>query len=198
MRTPPAGSRSLRERKKQMTRAAILTAAERLFEERGYDAVTVAQIADAANISVKTLFAYFRSKEDLAFADTSLIDAVIEALAGRSAGVTPEQAVAELIIGRIEDEDPAGIVVFQRSFGDSEALRSGLLRMWAEFEDRVTAELIRGSGDPATPLVRLTAIQVIGMIRMLTGPEALTALSAAGGAGGGVLVVDWLRSAASD
>ena len=44
----------LRERKRVMTRQAILDAAERLFEERGFEHVTVAQIADAANVSVKT------------------------------------------------------------------------------------------------------------------------------------------------
>ena len=59
----------LRERKKRQTRAAILAAAGELFEARGYEHVTVAEIADAASISVKTLFTYFRSKEDLAFAD---------------------------------------------------------------------------------------------------------------------------------
>jgi AcrR family transcriptional regulator len=52
-----------------MTLRTVIDAAERLFEQRGYDNVTVAEIADSANISVKTLFTYFASKEDLAFAD---------------------------------------------------------------------------------------------------------------------------------
>jgi len=56
---------SLRERKKHLTRQALLTAADHLFAARGYDNVTVAEIADAANISVKTLFTYFASKEDI-------------------------------------------------------------------------------------------------------------------------------------
>src|SRR6202035_3843130 len=58
---------SLRERKKRMTREAIYAAAEALFGERGFDDVTVAEIADAANISVKTLFTYIGTKEELLF-----------------------------------------------------------------------------------------------------------------------------------
>lgn len=79
---------SLRERKKAITRRAIRDAAERLFAERGYDEVTVAEIADAANVSVKTLFVYYRSKEDLVFADTELLDRLIAGLAARPAGVS--------------------------------------------------------------------------------------------------------------
>ncbi len=58
---------SLRERKKRLTREAIFAAARALFGERGFDDVTVAEIADAANISVKTLFTYIGSKEELLF-----------------------------------------------------------------------------------------------------------------------------------
>ncbi|HEY2490195.1 MAG TPA: helix-turn-helix domain-containing protein, partial [Streptosporangiaceae bacterium] len=58
---------SLRERKKRLTREAIFAAAQALFTERGFDDVTVAEIADAANISVKTLFTYISAKDELLF-----------------------------------------------------------------------------------------------------------------------------------
>jgi AcrR family transcriptional regulator len=64
---PPA--LGLRERKKARTRAAIQQQALRLFRERGYEATTVSQIAEAAEVSVPTFFRYFPSKEDVVLWD---------------------------------------------------------------------------------------------------------------------------------
>src|SRR5829696_1284891 len=58
----------LRARKKRVAREAIAATARRLFAERGFDAVTVAEIAVAADVSEKTVFNHFPTKEDLAFA----------------------------------------------------------------------------------------------------------------------------------
>jgi AcrR family transcriptional regulator len=63
-----APSEGLRARKKRAAREAIAATARRLFAERGYDTVTVAEVAAAADVSEKTVFNHFATKEDLAFA----------------------------------------------------------------------------------------------------------------------------------
>src|SRR5580698_4124742 len=130
----------LRERKRVMTRQAILNAAERLFEERGFEHVTVAEIADAANVSVKTLFVYFRLKEDLVFANSErLLNVLVAGISTRSAGKSVLDGVADALIGLVHD--PAGgsdLETFHRSVGDSAAIHNRLRRLWQEYEDALT------------------------------------------------------------
>src|SRR6266852_1085946 len=77
----------LRERKKQRTRETIARAARELFAERGYHATTLPDIAEAADVSTRTIFAYFPSKEDILFSDFALMkDALAQALAERPEG----------------------------------------------------------------------------------------------------------------
>ncbi len=59
----------LRERKKQQTREKIARVALKLFAERGYDETTLADIAEAADVSPRTIFAYYEGKEDILFCE---------------------------------------------------------------------------------------------------------------------------------
>jgi AcrR family transcriptional regulator len=84
----------LRERKKQQTRETIERVALELFAERGYDHTTLAEIADAADVSPRTIFAYFESKEDILFCkEPSYIEGLKEMLERRAPGTTTVDAV---------------------------------------------------------------------------------------------------------
>ena len=78
----------LRERKKRRTREALIDAAHSLFCANGFEATTIDQIADAVEVSPRTFFRYFTSKEDVALslADDQLT-ALLEAFAGQPAGM---------------------------------------------------------------------------------------------------------------
>jgi AcrR family transcriptional regulator len=84
---------SLRERKRARTRRALIDAAVELFDRRGYEQTTVAQIA-AAEISTRTFFGYFASKEDLLCPDSQArIQAVLDAIDQRRPGDRPVEVL---------------------------------------------------------------------------------------------------------
>src|SRR3954454_8816090 len=84
-----AQTEGLRARKKRLAREAIATTARRLFAERGFDAVTVAEVAVAADVSEKTVFNHFATKEDLAFAGREEgLSQFVAAIAERPAGTS--------------------------------------------------------------------------------------------------------------
>jgi len=85
----PAG---LRERKKAKTRAAIRDHAMRLFEEQGYAATTVDQIAEAAEVSQSTFFRYFPTKEDVILAD-DYDPMIVAAIKAQPPGTSPVRAL---------------------------------------------------------------------------------------------------------
>ncbi|MFD5321021.1 TetR family transcriptional regulator [Streptomyces sp. NPDC127098] len=92
MSTASKPAPGLRERKKIRTRQAIRRAAYRLFEERGFDATRVDEIAEAAEVSPSTVFRYFPTKEDIVLSDEE--DPVIEAaLRARPADEPPLTAL---------------------------------------------------------------------------------------------------------
>ncbi len=87
---PPAVG--LRERKKARTRAAIREHAMRLFHEQGYEATTVEQIAEAAEVSPSTFFRYFPTKEDVVITD-EYDPLIVAAFKAQPAGLRPVAAL---------------------------------------------------------------------------------------------------------
>ncbi len=89
----------LRERKRQQTRRELIRAAMRLFEERGYEETTVAEIASAAGVSTKTFFNYFASKDEVLFPHLSRrIDAAVALIERRG----PDDQMAEVLVAAMQ------------------------------------------------------------------------------------------------
>jgi YD repeat-containing protein len=171
----PGVHEGLRERKKRRTRAALAANAQRMFRERGFDQVTVAEIAASADVSVKTLFVYFGSKEDLVFADEfDLLDQIRERLAARAPGTSAAGALRALAheLSAPTDDDAEGVVAFGRLIGDHPALHSRLQLMWETYERRLAETLAAESGtDPLDPRTRAAAALRIIPSRVLTSTD---------------------------
>lgn len=98
----------LRERKKRQTREAIVGAAMSLFDERGYDATTITDIAAAADIAPRTFFSYFPSKEAVVFHDfEEILARFAERLRNRPASESAFDALRAWIIGWIGESGRA-------------------------------------------------------------------------------------------
>ena len=136
MATPPG----LRERKKQQTREALRRAAWELFSDRGYDATTLADIAEAAGVSTRTIFAYFPSKEDIVFCEfESMRDALGVALANRPPGQDALGALRDFIVSTSHEKlEGEGI---EQVIAADETLRSHKRARIAEFQDVVAAAI---------------------------------------------------------
>jgi AcrR family transcriptional regulator len=131
------GSRSsLRERKRERTRKALVDAAIDLFERHGYDGTTVADIAEAADIGTRTFFSYFASKEEVLFPQSDArVAAAVTAIADRK----PEDRPADVLLRALRDVGAA----------DGEA---------DDLVDRVAAARVRLIA--AVPAVRGRALQI--------------------------------------
>lgn len=97
----------LRERKKQATRSLLMHTALDMFEERGFEDVSVAEIAEAANVSKATVFNYFPTKEDLVFGGSrEHIDEPAQVVRDRPAGQTPHGAMREYFLRMLKEREP--------------------------------------------------------------------------------------------
>jgi AcrR family transcriptional regulator len=91
---------TLRDRKKERTRQAIVDAATELFQRQGYERTTIADIAAAAEIGTRTFFSYFASKEELLFPQSDArVQAAVAAIANREPGDGP----ADVLLHALRD-----------------------------------------------------------------------------------------------
>ncbi|MFI1713118.1 TetR/AcrR family transcriptional regulator [Streptomyces litmocidini] len=153
----------LRERKKRQTKQRISDIATGLFLERGFQAVTVAEIAEAADVSVNTVYNYFPAKEDL-FLDRmeGITHRLARMIRGRDPGESAAQAVLREIRGHVTAVSPAyglmdGYADFMRVIDEAPTLQARLLALQQEVR-RTTVAALReevgtGPDDPMPLLV---------------------------------------------
>ena len=136
----------LRERKKTKVRAAVVEAAFALFEERGFDETTIEDIAERAEVSRRTIFRYFASKEDLVFLGQAAENAQVVALLRRAPrGVDP---VAALLAGtrelfRASPDSAAEMVRSQRLIDRTPALRAHKQWILQDVRELLTQGLVK-------------------------------------------------------
>lgn len=151
-----------RERKKAQTRQALADAALQLFSEHGYDAVTVARVADAADVSIATLFKHVPDgKEALIFDDgAERKQALVAAIRGRPTDVSVLAALRAFMAGRgpFATSLPPQLQRKLELVMNTPALRGYQRRLWLASED-VLAEAIasESSRDVRDPAVRALA-----------------------------------------
>jgi AcrR family transcriptional regulator len=139
----------LRERKKQQTRETIARAAHTLFAERGYHATTLPEIAEAADVSTRTIFAYFPSKEDILFSEFALIkDALAQALAERPEGEDALETVRKFILSLHEVEQSELDEQLRVCVESDETLRSHLRARIAQLEELIAPAIAKDLDAP--------------------------------------------------
>lgn len=138
-----------RERKKAATRASIVDAARELFLERGFDAVSVREIADRADVSPTTVFAHFAQKESLAFGDEDeRHEQLVAAVSGRAPGISISDALRAHYLAEIaafESEPQRRILALME---ETPALVEYAERMWFRHEDALVAAITKEFGLP--------------------------------------------------
>jgi AcrR family transcriptional regulator len=149
--------KGLRERKKQATREAIAAAAMELFQEHGFDNVTVGDVARAADVSEKTVFNYFPAKEDLVFAlrwqrQEELVDRIRNRPASASI-VQPFRDWTNGLLDRVELEPVEEIVAVPRLVMGSKALRDRLFIGWEQEAAALAPVIAAEAGAPEGDLV---------------------------------------------
>ncbi|GGM16944.1 TetR family transcriptional regulator [Streptomyces fumigatiscleroticus] len=168
MTVPPV---SRRERKKAATRQAIADAALRLFLDRGYDQVSIRDIADAADVSTTTVFKHFSGKEALVFdqdeeRESELVAAVRQRAAGQSIPDALRRHVLDTWLPLAAHPQRAAFADLVES---TPALRAYYERMWTRHTDALSAAIADETGVDHDDLACVALARFVLEIPVLTG-----------------------------
>jgi AcrR family transcriptional regulator len=165
----------LREQKKEQTRRLITETAWRLFADRGFDQVSVAEVAREAQVAETTVFNYFRTKEDLFYSGlegfgAELVDAVRDRAAGESALVAFRRFVlgAQGMLARVAEGDAEALARARSVMvmvAGSPRLRAREQEALATIADGLAEVLAAEGGDELT--ARVVANALVGVHRTL-------------------------------
>ena len=173
----------LRERKKQQTRTAIRDAAMRLFLERGFDQVSVAEVARAADVSEATVFNYFPTKEDLVYERMDAFEQeLLAAVRERPEGESVLRAFVRFILDRsdtaITGDGRRRVAALTRLTTASPSLQARERQIVASYTEALAASLAEEAGaapDDIEP--RVAAEAMMAFHRSLIGFARRRALS---------------------
>lgn len=161
----------LRERRKRETRQAISDIATGMFAARGYDQVTIAEIAAAAGVAKMTVTNYFPRKEDLVFDQAEgLIQHLAEVIASRPPGESPLAAVRRDYADAVARGDVSlglSSPAFARMIQDAPALASRALEMLNQREQALGDAIAAETGTD-NPQQRVVAALLVSVPRVLS------------------------------
>jgi AcrR family transcriptional regulator len=165
----------LRERKKERTRQLLSDTARRLFSERGFEQVSIAEIAREADVSEQTVFNYFPTKEDLVYSGLDTFESLLlAAISERPDGQTVIAAFGDFVLeprglfAATDDEAAHELIAVTRMIAASPALLARERQIFARYTDTFAQLIAEETGATAgDPLPYVVANALIGVHRAL-------------------------------
>jgi AcrR family transcriptional regulator len=168
VRQQRAKTEGLRERKRRTTRVRIAEHGLRLFIKDGFESTTLEAVATAAGISARTLFYYFKTKEELLqyWRDESFFTALAPTLAAEAREKNPLQATRDTILKLVSRYETDRSIVVDRLMQSTEALRARKQASFVEMETIVYGVLRERYPDQKPQTLRTIAMLAFGALRL--------------------------------